>query len=224
VVFDCAAKHKGTSLNDQLLTGPDLTNSIVGVLMRFREEQVALSTDIECMFHQIRVAPEDRDAFRFLWWPDGDLTQQPIDHRMEVHLFGATSSPRCSSFALSRTVEDSEDEFSENVVRTVKRNFYVDDCLKSVKSVENAVEVVDRLREILSKGGFDSPSGHATDQKVLHTIPQVEIAPSVVDLDPDKDKLPMQRTLGLHWDMESDKFMFKVALKDRPKPAVVYYP
>ena len=44
----------------------------------------------------------------------------------------------------------------------------------------------------------------------------VEKAPSVVDLDLDKDKLPMQRTLGLHWDMESDKFMFKVALKDRP--------
>ena len=76
VVFDCAAKHKGTSLNNQLLTGPDLTNSIVGVLMRFREERVALSADIECMFHQIRVAPDDCDAFRFLCWPDGDLTQQ----------------------------------------------------------------------------------------------------------------------------------------------------
>ena len=53
VVFDCAANHKGTSLNDQLLTGPDLTNSIIGVLMRFHEEQVALSADIEYMFHQI---------------------------------------------------------------------------------------------------------------------------------------------------------------------------
>ena len=120
MVFDCAAKHMGTSLNDQLLTGPDLTNSIVGVLMRFREEQVALSADIECMFH-------DRDAFRFLWWPEGDLTQQPIDHRMEVHLFGATLSPSCSSFALKRTAEDNKDEFSENVVRTVKRNFYVNE-------------------------------------------------------------------------------------------------
>ena len=91
VVFDYAAKQKGTSLNDQLLTGPDLTNSIVGVQMRFREEQVALSADIECMFHHFRVAPDDRDAFRFLWWPDRDLNQQPTDHWMEVH-FGWRSN------------------------------------------------------------------------------------------------------------------------------------
>ena len=64
---------------------------------------------------------------------------------MEVHLFGATSSPSCSSFALRRTAEDNTGEFSEEVVKTVKRNFYVDDCLKSVKSVGNAVEVVDQL-------------------------------------------------------------------------------
>ena len=216
VVFDCASKHKGMSLNDQLLTGPDLTNSIVGVLMRFREEQVALSADIECMFHQIRVSPDDRDAFRFLWWPDGDLTQQPTDHRMEVHLFGATSSPSCSSFALRRTAEDNIAEFSEEVVKTVKRNFYVDDCLKSVKSVGNAVEVVDQLREILSKGGFRLTMWSYNRSEVLDAIPQDEKAPSVLDLDLDKDKLPMQRTLGLHWDMESDKFIFKVALKDRP--------
>ena len=154
VVFDCAAKHKGTSLNDQFLTGPDLTNSIVGVLMRFREEQVALSADVECMFHQIRVALDGYDAFRFLWWPNEDLTHQPIDHRMEVHLFGATSSPICSSFALRRTTEDNTSEFSEDAVKTVKRNFYVDDCLKSVRSVGNAVEGLDQLREILSRGGF----------------------------------------------------------------------
>jgi len=122
---------------------------------------------------------------------------------MEIHLFGATSS-----------AED-KGEFSEDVVKTVKRNFYVDDCLESVKSVENAVEVVDQLREILSKGGFRLTKWSCNRSQVLDTIPQVGKAQSVLDLDLDKDKLPMQRTLGLHWDTESDKFMFKVAPKDR---------
>ena len=203
-------------MNDQLLTGPDLTNSVVGVLTRFREEQVASSADIECMFHQIRVAPADRDAFRFLWWPDGDLTQEPVDHRMEVHLFGATSSPSCSNFALRKTEEDSKGEFSEEVVKTVKRNFYVDDCLKSVKSAESAVELVHQLQDILSKGGFRLTKWSCNSSEVLDSIPRVERAKSVLDLDLDKGKLPIQRTLGLHWDMTSDKFWFNVVLKDKP--------
>jgi hypothetical protein len=50
VVFDCSARYRGTSLNDQLLQGPDLTNSLAGVLTRFREEPVAFMSDVESMF------------------------------------------------------------------------------------------------------------------------------------------------------------------------------
>ena len=50
VVFDAAASHKGTSLNDQLVTGPDLLNSLVGIIMRFRIHAVAMIADIEAMF------------------------------------------------------------------------------------------------------------------------------------------------------------------------------
>jgi len=51
VVFDCAAQYKGTSLNDQVLQGPDLTNQLIGVLLRFGQEPVAVMADIEAMFH-----------------------------------------------------------------------------------------------------------------------------------------------------------------------------
>ena len=53
VVFDCSAKYRDTSLNGQLSQGPDLTNSLVGVLTRFRKGQVAIMADIESMFLQV---------------------------------------------------------------------------------------------------------------------------------------------------------------------------
>ena len=55
IVFDCAAKHMGISLNDVFMQRPDLVNSLVGVLTRFREEHVALVAHIEAMLHQVRV-------------------------------------------------------------------------------------------------------------------------------------------------------------------------
>ena len=164
MVFDCAAKFRVTSLNDQLLSGPDLTNSIVGVLTRFRQEQVALPADVEAMFHQVGVSPDDYDAFRFLWWSDNDLDQEPVNYRMEVHLFGATLSPACSSFALRRTAEDNIGEFGEEVVKTVKKNFYVDDCLKSVESSAQAINLRLRHMKPAISIGLTSPCqvGHET--------------------------------------------------------------
>ena len=66
VVYDCAAKYGGTSLNQQLLEEPDQTNQLVGVLIRFREEPVGVVADIEAMFHQMLVEPKDCDALRIL--------------------------------------------------------------------------------------------------------------------------------------------------------------
>lgn len=73
VVYDCAAKWKGVSLNDQLLQGPDMKKSVVGVLTRFREKPIAIAADIEAMFLQVQVHLKDRDMLRFLWYEDGDL-------------------------------------------------------------------------------------------------------------------------------------------------------
>jgi len=67
IVFNCAARYNGVSLNSQLLQGPDVTNTLVGVLIRFREESIAIMSDIKGMFHQVRVSPKDCDALRFLW-------------------------------------------------------------------------------------------------------------------------------------------------------------
>jgi len=123
VVFDCAAKYKGVSLNDVLLQGPDMTNTLVGVLTRFRQERTAIISDIESMFYQVHVRPEDSDVLRFLWWPRNDLQRRPKEYQMTVHLFGAVSSPSCANFALRKTAEDNFEHFDFEVINTVRRNF-----------------------------------------------------------------------------------------------------
>ena len=116
-----------------MLQGPDLTNTLVGVLIRFRENPVALMADVESMCHQVRVTSNDYDALRFLCWSQNDLNVEPQEFQMLVHLFCATSSPSCANFALRRTADDNLSDFDITVSDTVKRNFYVDDCLKSVR-------------------------------------------------------------------------------------------
>ena len=67
VVFDAAAKYRGTSLNENLLKAPDLLSSLIGIILRFRINEFAVMGDIEQMFHQVNVPTTDRDALRFLW-------------------------------------------------------------------------------------------------------------------------------------------------------------
>ena len=145
VVFDCSAKYRGTSLNDQLLQGPDLTNTLVGVLTRFREQPVALTADIEKMFYQVRVLSTDCDALRFLWWPRGDLSKDPEEYEMRVYLFGSASSPSCANYALKKKARDNEEDFPPEIIQTVNRNFYVDDFLKSGRNEDEAVDLVKQL-------------------------------------------------------------------------------
>ena len=205
IVFDCAAKFQNTSLNDQLLQGPDFTNSLVGVLLRFREERVALMADVEKMFHQVKVKPEDCEALRFLWWPAGDIDQEPVDHQMVVHLFGATSSPSCCSYALRKTAEDNLGDFSKNTMETVRNNFYVDDCLKSLATKEEAVKLVDELPVLLARGGFRLTKWVSNEKSVMHHVPTSERA-STVDLN--LERLPTERALGVEWNVEEDSFGF----------------
>ncbi|CAB4042291.1 Hypothetical predicted protein, partial [Paramuricea clavata] len=46
------AEYDSESLNQHLLSGPDMTNGFVDVLCRFHQEPIGVMRDIEAMFHQ----------------------------------------------------------------------------------------------------------------------------------------------------------------------------
>ncbi|XP_069977487.1 uncharacterized protein [Penaeus vannamei] len=186
VVYDLEGKFSGTSFNGHL-QGPDLTNPLIGVLMLFRHGHDAITADIE-MLCQVKVPLEDRDVFRFSWWPDGDINKPLCDYRMNVHVIGARSSPSCVNYALRNIAED--------------------------------------------HGGWRL--NHQTDNSkdVLRKIPESERDTSVASLDLSKDNLRVERTLGVHWSMAEDCFIFKICPGEKSLTrrgvlsivASIYYP
>ena len=216
VVFDCSSRFRGKSLNDCLLQGPDLANNLIGVLLRFREENIAFSCDIAKMFYQFRICPNQRNFVRFLWWDKGDTASQPSHYRMTVHIFGASSSPGCSNFGLKRVAEDYEHEFGSDVGQFIRTNFYVDDGLKSVSNVSVAVDLIRRTVQLCKKGGLKLHKFLSNSRHVLESVSKEARATDVQDVDLRFDSLPIEKALGIEWCVESDRFQFRVVIRDRP--------
>ncbi|CAE1295029.1 unnamed protein product [Acanthosepion pharaonis] len=112
VVFDSSAQYNGVSLNNALLTGPDLNNNLIGVLIRFRREPVAIMADVEQMFYCFLVKREHRDFLRFLWYKDNDPDKEIVEYRMKVHVFGNSPSPAVATYCLRKSVGGTHPECS----------------------------------------------------------------------------------------------------------------
>ena len=204
-VLNAASSYKGTSLNDQLLTGPNLLNSLIGILMRFREERVALSAEIESMLSQVVVPAEDQTVLRFLWREH--QSSAPDVYQYCRHIFGAKSSPTSVNYVLRQTAEDNFREFPK-AAETVLLHFYMDDLFTSEESEDMALETHVNLTKLLLRGGFRLTKWYRSSREVLTRIPENELAPSLKGLDPEGELL-IERALGVAWNTESDSFVFK---------------
>ena len=151
-VLNGAATFQKQSLNSSLLTGPDLLQNLLSIILKFRQHAYAVSADIEGMFLQVGVPEPDQASLRFLWREDP--TSKVVVHQYTRHIFGAKDSPTCANYALQRTADDNGEEFPE-AARSVKEHFYMDDYLQSFESDESAVERCKNLVELLKRGGFN---------------------------------------------------------------------
>jgi len=133
---------------------------------------------------------------------------------MLVHIFGAASSPCCANRAAQQTADDNKERFGPEVIDTVRRNFNVVDVLKSVPDEENATRLAKQLIQLMKEGGFHPTKFASNSRKLLATLPESERANPALNLD--LDQLPVGRALGLHWDADSDTFLFKVVLTNKP--------
>lgn len=193
-----------------------MTNSLTGVLYRFRQETVALTCDLKGMFHQFFVDEEHRDLVRFVWWDQGDLKKKAEEYRIKVHLFGAASSPGCANYGFKKAADDGEKEFGTSAADFMRRDFYVNDGLKSVKDVNTAIDLIQKTQGMCARAGLRLDKFGNSKKEVIQAVAPEDRARGLQDLDLTRDPLPIEQTLGIMWCAETDSFQFRIVIQDRP--------
>ncbi len=195
------------NLNESLLPGPVLSPSLLGVLIRFREHSVAVSGDVKGMFHQVQLQEQDRPILRFLW-RDMEREGEPDIFEWQVLPFGTTCSPCCASYALHKHVLDNTG-LGDDLQFTIQRSFYVDNCLQSLNTTDEAQGLIDRLRELLASGGFDIRQWASNQPEVVSHLPkEAQSTSTELWLSQRETEVP-ESTLGLHWHCPTDTLRYK---------------
>ena len=83
IVFNSNARYMGHALNDYWAKGPHLLNDLLGILIRFRENKIALIGDIKKMYHTVKTKTIDQHTHRFLW-RDMNIKRPPDTYVIRV--------------------------------------------------------------------------------------------------------------------------------------------
>lgn len=199
-----------------LLTGPDLNNSLLGVLLRFRKERVAILADIQQMSHCFQVHESRRNFLRFLWHQDNDLSKPVVEYRMKVHVFGNAPSPAVAIYGLRRAIDDGAQKHGADTVKFVKRHFYVDDGLLSLPSEAEAIDLLQRTQASLAESNLRLHKFVSNCQAVIDAFPPDDCVPISKEVDFDREPTFTQRSLGLLWETASDTFTYATATDIKP--------
>ena len=125
IVFNSSAKLKGLCLNDCLAKGPSLLNNMLGILMRFRQDQFAFIGDISKMFHSIDIPKEDQMTHLFLW-RDIQTDIKPNTYAITAVNMGDRPASAIAQTALRKTALEASDSHPE-ASKLIINNSYMDD-------------------------------------------------------------------------------------------------
>ncbi|XP_068972383.1 uncharacterized protein [Bombus flavifrons] len=204
VVFDGSAPTTtGVSLNDVLHTGPKLQDDLFFILLRFRSHQYVITGDVEKMYRQFLVRPEDRKFQQILWRnSDGRVDT----YQLNTVTFGLSAAPYLAIRCL-RQLADDEGHRYPRAATVLRRDFYVDDLLTGVDTRGEARSLRTELTELLKLAGLNIRKWASNDRELLRGLSEQDI----------NDKLLLGesqtfKTLGVIWNSFDDSILYSVKI------------
>lgn len=205
VVFDASSKSHGQlSLNETLFTGPTVQPSLLAIVLNFRIPKYVFSADVEKMFRQVWIHPDDRRFLQVVWRPDATVPLKT--YQLKTVTYGLACSPFQAARVLNKLADDEGDKFPL-AAPIVTKCFYVDDVLGGGDDLDKTAESCRQLQDLLSQGGFSLRKWSTNHPKVLQQIPEeLRGTSSLTEI----GKSASTKALGLLWNPSTDLFGFQV--------------
>ena len=203
VVFNGSyATTTGHSLNDALLVGPNLLPSLQQLLLRWRVHRICLTADIEKMYRQILLHPDDRRYQLVLWRANKD--SEISDYELNTVTYGLNCAPYLAIRTLRQLASDEQQRFPR-AAAILQRDVYMDDVVTGADSIEEATDLQSELRQLCKAGGFNLRKWASNQPALMEKLPAGDAIPVC--------KWQAGETytaLGVHWSLVDDCFRVQV--------------
>ncbi|XP_076247771.1 uncharacterized protein LOC143187438 [Calliopsis andreniformis] len=208
VVFDASATTtSGISLNDALYIGPKIQDDLIYVLLRFRCHKFVITGDIEKMYRQFLVRPEDRRFQRILWRDDSG---QLKTYELNTVTFGLSAAPFLAIRCLKQLALDEGHNYP-HASQILLRDFYVDDVLTGASTIQETIQLRNGLSNLLKSAGLNIRQWASNDKQLLQGLPEQDINKNL-----HLGESSVLKTLGVIWNSVDDSITYKIKTSMSP--------
>ncbi|CAI6371089.1 unnamed protein product [Macrosiphum euphorbiae] len=206
VFYGSARTTSGLALNDVLMRGPTVQEDIFSILVRFRKHQYVITTDIEKMFRQIMISPEDCHLQRILW--RANPSEMLRTYNLLTITYGTTPASFMATQCLVTLAEEIEKE-NPKVAEVISRDFYMDDLMTGCDTVEECMQLQKHITVILESAKLPLRKWCSNSHLIIDNISENDKDPLFVLNLGDEDTV---KSLGLCWQPSLDQFKFNIAI------------
>ncbi|XP_018393360.1 PREDICTED: uncharacterized protein LOC108772337, partial [Cyphomyrmex costatus] len=203
VVFDASAKTtSGISLNDTLFSGPTVQQDLLSIVLRFRLHYIVFTADIQKMYRQVLIHPEDCLHQRILW---RNNSQEIIrSYELNTITYGLSSAPYLATRTLIQLAKEEKQNYPE-AADIVMRDFYVDDLLTGAETLEQAIKLKTQITELLNSGGFKLRKWASNHSQLIESPTNEQQEEQWCF-----DFMEAHKTLGILWNPQQDCFLYRL--------------
>ncbi|XP_066244730.1 uncharacterized protein [Euwallacea similis] len=204
VVFNCSMKTStGVSFNDLQMIGPTIQKDLMSILLRFRQHRYVVAADVEKMYRQILIEPNQRPLQRILW---RDNAQIPVEvYELKTVTYGTSSAPFLAIRCLFQLAFECE-KSNARVSQVIKNDMYVDDLLTGADTLEEAAEIARDISHILNEGCFKLRKFFSNDKNALKYVESSDLTNQTLNFGENEPA----KTLGLIWHCQVDTLTYNI--------------